>query len=42
MIKKDIVVGGDYEQEVFRFPMKKVHITNTDKSHESIQPIGCI
>ena len=36
----DIVVGGDYGQGAFRFPMKILHIMNNGKRHESIQPVG--
>ena len=42
MNKIDVVVGGDYGQGAFRFLVKMLYITNNDKIHESIQPVGYI
>ena len=36
----DIVFGGDHDQGAFRFPMKRLYITNNGNRHESIQPVG--
>ena len=40
--RTDKVVDGDHGQGAFRFPMKILYIMNNGKSHESIQPVGCI
>ena len=42
MNRIDIVVGGDYGQWAFRFPMKILYIMNNGNRHESIQPVGYI
>ena len=38
----DIVVGDDYGQGAFRFPMKILYIMNNGNRHESKQPMGYI
>ena len=38
----DIIVGGNHDQGVFRFPMKILYIMNNQKRHEIIQPVGYI
>ena len=40
--RMDIVVGGDYGQEAFRFPIRILCIMNNGNRHESIQSVGYI
>ena len=42
MNRIDIVVGDDYGQGAFRFPMKILYIMNNGNIYKSIQPMDYI